>query len=123
MNNIKELFKKHKLIFLTLSILLLAIGGGIVGGLVFKSYFSDASGNLSALGNLDFSQGQYRDRGIVISNAKNVIVQQDAKIEETVSSVGASLAGIYKKQKLVKSSNIFSPDNFYKISDAGRVLL
>jgi len=118
MNYIKEFFRKHKFIFLIVVVLILSIGGGIIGDIVAKSYFIDASYNLSAFGNLDFSQGKFRDQGIVISNAKNVIVQQDIKIEETINSVGASLVGIYKKQKLIKPSNIFSPDNFYKINDA-----
>ena len=118
MNYLKEFLRKHKLFFLIVIILILSIGGGIVGDIVAKSYLIDASYNFSSFGNLDFSQGKFRDQGIVISNAKNVIVQQDVKIEETINSVSASLVGIYKKQKLVKTSNIFSLGNFYKISDA-----
>ncbi|MFA6306259.1 MAG: S1C family serine protease [Patescibacteria group bacterium] len=117
MNYIKEFFKKHKFVFLAVIILILGIGGGLFGDIIAKSYLFDASSGFS-FGNFDFSQGQFRDQGIVISNAKNVIVQEDVKIEETINSVGASLAGIYKKQKLIKSSNVFSPNNFYKISDA-----
>ncbi len=118
MEHIKEFFKKHKFVFLTVMVLILGIGGGVVGDIVVKSYFFDASYNLSSFGNFDFSQGKFRDQGIVISNAKNVIVQQDVKIEETINSVGASLIGIYKKQKPAKSSNIFSLNNFYEISAA-----
>jgi S1-C subfamily serine protease len=118
MNYLKEFLRKHKLFFLIVIILILSIGGGIVGDIIAKSYLIDASYNLSSFGNLDFSQGKFRDQGIVISNAKNVIVQEDVKIKETINSVSASLVGIYKKQKLVKTSNVFSPDNFYKISDA-----
>lgn len=118
MNYLKEFLRKHKLFFLIIIILILSIVGGVVGGVVAKSYLIDVSYNLSSFGNLDFSQGKFRDQGIVISNAKNVIVQEDVKIKETINSVSASLVGIYKKQKLVKTSNVFSPDNFYKISDA-----
>ncbi len=118
MNNFKEFFRKHKYIFLTAVFIILGLAGGIIGDIVAKSYFIEAPYNLSAFGNLDFSQGNFRDQGIVISNAKNVIVQEDVKTEETINSVGASLVGIYKRQKLIKPNNIFSPDNFYKISDA-----
>lgn len=118
MDYIKKIFKKHKLVFLTVIILILSLGGGIIGQLVANAYLADNPYNLSAFGNLDFSQGKFRDQGIVINNARNVIVQEDVKTEETVNSVGVSLAGIYKKQKLVKPSDIFSPDNFYKIGDA-----
>lgn len=118
MKYIINFFRKHRLVFLIIAVLIFSIGGGIIGELVAKSYLIDVSYNLSALGNLDFSQGKFRDQGLVISNAKNVIVQQDVKIEETINSAGVSLVGIYKKQKLIKPSNIFSPDNFYKISGA-----
>ncbi|MBU1663597.1 PDZ domain-containing protein, partial [Patescibacteria group bacterium] len=101
--------------FLIIIILILSMGGGVFGEIIAGSYFVD---NFSSFSNFDFSQGKFRDRGIVISNAKNIIVQQDVKIEETINSVSVSLVGIYKKQKLVKSGNIFSSDNFYKISDA-----
>jgi S1-C subfamily serine protease len=117
-NYIKNFFKKHKLVILIVSFLILGLAGGIAGSLIAKSYFIDASYNFSSLNNLDFSQGKFKDQGIVISNAKNVIVQQDVKIEETINSVDDSLVGVYKKQKVVKSNSIFSPDNFYKINDA-----
>lgn len=114
MNYIKNLFKRHKFVILAIIILILGSAGGIIGGIAARPYFADTS----YFGDLDFSQGKFKDQGIVISNAKNVIVQQDVKIEETINSVSVSLVGIYKKQKLAKSSNIFSPDNFYKISEA-----
>ncbi|MBI4779314.1 serine protease [Candidatus Falkowbacteria bacterium] len=118
MNYIKEFIKKHKLVFLAVAILILSIGGGIIGDIIAKSYLIDASYNFSAFGDLDFSRGEFKDHGIVISNAKNVIVQQDVKIEETANSASFSLVGIYKKQKLVKPGNVFSRNNFYKISEA-----
>lgn len=118
MKYIKEFFKKHRLAILIVAILILSLVGGIIGDIVARSYFIDASYNFSSLSNLDFSQGKFKDQGIVISNAKNVIVQQDVKVEETINSVDASLVGIYKKKNLVKTNNAFSLDNFYKISDA-----
>lgn len=117
-NYLKKFLKKHLLVFATIGLLILSVSGGVIGGLAARSYLLDTSYNLSAFGNFDFSQGRFRDQGIVITNPKNVIVQQDVKIEETVNSAGASLVGIYKKQKFVKLDNIFSPDNFYKMNDA-----
>lgn len=117
MKYIKEFFRKYKFVFLVLIILILGIGGGLFGSIIVKSYLLDDSYDFS-FGNFDFSQGQFRDQGIVISNARNVIVQEDVKMEETINSVGSSLVGIYKKQKLIKSSDVFSPNDFYKISEA-----
>lgn len=115
---LKEFFRKHKLVFLIIAVLILSIGGGIIGGLLARSYLIDVSYNLSALGDLDFSRGKLGDQGIVISNAKNVIVEQDVKIEETIESAGTSLVGIYKKRPTVKPGDIFFPDNFYELNKA-----
>jgi serine protease Do len=71
-----------------------------------------------SLGNLDFSSNKYKDQGLVISNAKNVIVQADVKIDEAINSAAGSLVGIYKKQKPVKPDNIFRPENFYELNGA-----
>jgi len=117
MDYIKEFIKKYKFVFLVSVILILSIGGGIIGDIIARSYLLDASYNFSSFGNLDFSQGMFRDQGIVISNAKNVTVQQDVKTEETINSVSASFVGIYKKQKSLKLSQVFSPDNFYKMNE------
>ncbi|MFA5359627.1 MAG: S1C family serine protease [Patescibacteria group bacterium] len=118
MKYINDFFKKHKLVTLIIGFLILGFASGVAGSIIAKSYFIDAQYNFSSLSNLDFSQGKFKDQGIVISNPKNVIVQQDVKIEETINSVDDSLVGIYKKQKIVKSNNVFSLDNFYKINDA-----
>ena len=115
---IKELINKHYFFSIILTVLIFGLGGGIVGGIVGQAYLVDISYNLAPFSNLNFSTGKYKDQGIIISNAKNVIVQQDAKIDETVNSVGGSLAGIYRKQKTAQPGNIFALENFYKISDS-----
>lgn len=112
-----EFFKKHNLLAVILIALIFGLGGGVVGEILTRVYLVDASYNFSPFGNLDFSADKYREGGIIISNAKNVIVQQDAKIDETINSVGNSLVGIYKKQKPVKPDNIFVLENFYKINE------
>jgi len=83
--------------------------GGIAGTLIARFYLIDSSYN--------FSSGKYTDQGIVISNPKNVIVQQDVKIDETVKAVAGSLVGIYKKQQPAKSGEAFVLENFYKLSE------
>ena len=124
MKNIIIFFKKHRLVFFVVIVLILSIGGGVIGEIITRVYLIELPYNVSPFGNLDFSQGKFRDQGLVISNANNVIVQQDVKIEETINSVSAGLVGIYKKQKLIKSSNVFSPENFYKLSEpAGQGLI
>ncbi|MFH1255003.1 MAG: S1C family serine protease [bacterium] len=114
----KEFLKKRKFVFLSALIFILSMFGGAMGGEMARLYCPGSFCDFFSSSNLDFSNGKFMDQGIVISNAKNVIVQQDAKIEETINSVGASLVGIYKKSKLAKQSDVFSLDNFYGISGA-----
>lgn len=118
MSNLKNFFKKYRFVFLTAAVLILGLAGGLLGDLLVKPYLIDASFNLSASGNLDFSRGGLDGQRLVIANAKNVIVEQDKRAEETVNSAGLSLVGIYKKEKTAKPDNIFSPDNFYQADEA-----
>src|SRR3990172_6052817 len=83
MKNIIIFFKKHRLVFFVVIVLILSIGGGVIGEIITRVYLIELPYNVSPFGNLDFSQGKFRDQGLVISNANNVIVQQDVKIEET----------------------------------------
>lgn len=118
MSNLKNFFRKYRFVFLTTAVLILGLLGGILGDLLVKPYLIDALFNLSASGNLDFSRGGLDGQRLVIANAKNVIVEQDKKAEETVTSAGLSLAGIYKKEKTAKPGKAFSPDNFYQADEA-----
>ncbi|MDP2708509.1 MAG: S1C family serine protease [bacterium] len=111
MNKLKEFFKKYALASVIAATAVFGLAGGVAGSLAARAYLLDAP-----IGNFDFSQGKYRDQGLVISNARSVIVQQDAKINETVNSVSASLVGIYKKQKPGKTGEAFSLDNFYQLN-------
>jgi len=114
MKHLKEFFKKHNLAIIIIMTFVLGFGGGLAGGAVARGYLIDPLFG----GNLDFSAGRYAGQGLVISNAKNVIVQQDAKIDETINSVGSSLVGIYKKKPMsVKPSGAFTLENFYKINE------
>lgn len=110
MKNFKDFFKKHQLLGGAIIALGFGLLGGLTGGVLARAYLINASYN--------FSDGKYTEQGLVISNAKNVIVQQDAKIDETVNAAGSSLVGIYKKQKSAKTGAEFALENFYKISSA-----
>lgn len=123
MKIVKDFCRKHNLIVIIIITLVFGLGGGLVGEIAARAYLVDSLYGFSPFSNLDFSSAKYSDQGLVISNPKNVIVQQDAKIDETINSVSSSLVGIYKKppkgdkQKLIKLSNLFDPNNFYKINE------
>lgn len=118
MKNIKDFFKKHNLAIIIIIAFVFGCVGGLAGGVVARAYLNDSSFAFLPFSNLDFSADQYAGRGLVISNAKNVIVQQDAKIDETINSVGSSLVGIYKKKPApAKPGDVFALENFYKMSE------
>ncbi|KKR91261.1 MAG: hypothetical protein UU95_C0009G0005 [Parcubacteria group bacterium GW2011_GWC2_42_12] len=118
MKYIAEFFKKHNLATIIIITFIFGCGGGLVGGAVARGYLIDPLFGWSSFGNLDFSASKYAGQGLVISNAKNVIVQQDTKINEIIDSVGFSLVGIYKKKPApAKLNDIFTLENFYKINE------
>lgn len=118
MKRIAGFFKKHNLATIIIITFVFGLAGGLAGGVVARAYLIDPLFNFLPFGNLDFSTSKYDGQGLVISNAKNVVVQQDGKIDETINSVGPSLVGIYKKKPApVKSSDVFTLENFYRINE------
>ena len=91
------------------------LAGGTVGEIVARAYLADSWYGFSPFGNLDLSGGKYGDQGLVISNAKNVIVQQDDKVADALNSARASLVGIYKQQKILKQTDVL--ENFYNLNE------
>lgn len=118
MKRIKEFFKKHRWVTIVIIIFMLGLGGGLAGGIMARVYLIDPLFSFLPFGNLDFSNARYAGQGLVISNPKNVIVQQDAKIDETINAVAPSLVGIYKKKPTpAKLSKIFTLENYYRINE------
>lgn len=110
MKNIKNYFKRHQMLAIIIIALFFGLLGGIVGEIFSRAYLYDAPYN--------FPNGKYTEQGLVITNPKNVIVEQDVKADETIKAVGNSLVGIYKKQKPVEAGDEFALENFYKIGSA-----
>lgn len=85
-------------------IIFLSLAFGLIGGLgafaLSGKIFSPQFG-FPFFGAMDISSGL--DSGnVIIREPKNVIVQENAKINETASSVGESLVGIFKKKEAAK---------------------
>lgn len=97
-------------------IVVLALGAGVVGELLARTYLAGSSFGLPLYGDLDFATGGGRSN-LVIRTANKVVVQQNDRIAETVSSARSSLAGIYKKQTAA-DAKAFSLSNFYQVKDA-----
>lgn len=88
---------------------------GFVGELLTKTYLLNSFYDLPVYGDLNYSPSQARS-GLTIRNAKQVVVQQNDKIDETVGAARGSLAGIFKKQAEAPSG--FAVSNYYLAKDA-----
>ena len=90
--------------------------GGVVGELLARVYLIDSIYNLPLYGDINYSALNSRSN-LIIRGARQVVVEQNDKIIETVNSVRGGLAGIYRKQVPVSTKN-FTPDNFYPAKDS-----
>ncbi len=96
--------------------MILGLCAGVVGGMATRIYLLDNFFNIPFFGEINFSQG-YNNQGIIIRDAKKVVVEQNAQVSEAIDSVSASLVGIFKKQPLVKNrvGNNFNLNNYYQL--------
>jgi hypothetical protein len=84
---------------------------------------------LPFFGNIDFSGNGYDGSGIVITGAKKVVVEQEARINEIIELSKKSIVGIYKKnddktdslekstKEDVKDVYSFENEDYYLMSD------
>jgi len=124
-NKTKQNFKNNSIMLIIILATVFGIASGIVGGLITRTYLLDSSYNIPFFGEIDFSDGSYKGSSFIIRDARKVIVEQDAKVIETVDSVSNSVVGIFKKYPLqregsrarkIKEGDIdFNLNNFYKI--------
>ena len=89
--------KKSSLFPVIIVAVLAGLFSGIAGEIIFKSFYP-ANFNYSYL-NSDFnlSNLNYNRPSLVIRDAKKIVVSQDVKVAETISSVQPALLRIYKK--------------------------
>jgi len=96
------------------------LSGGLVGAMITRSYLLEKTFNIPMVGEIDFLENNGTPN-IVIRGAGKVVVEQSAKVSETVTAANKSLVGIFKKIKSVKptargtSTEAFNPENFYQL--------
>jgi S1-C subfamily serine protease len=107
--------KNHN-IFVIILAFIFGLAGGITGFLVFKLYFSQDLFGIPLGSEIDFSYGGYKGQSIIIKEPKKVVVDQDTKAAETISSAKNSLVGIFAKKEAAQknSAGKFNPDNYYQ---------
>jgi hypothetical protein len=95
---------------------------GAVGMIITRVYFLEQVFNIPLFGDLSFPQDN-KGQNLVISGAKNVVVEQNVKVDDTAKEIKKGMIGIYIKkeilgnQKSKVNNNKFSIDNYYDLNN------
>ncbi|NCN99602.1 PDZ domain-containing protein [Candidatus Falkowbacteria bacterium] len=94
MSNSSSLVSKH--FYLTISVAVLCgLAAGILGEIVTRVYILQDF--VAPYGNINLSDLGTNNPGLIIRDAKQVVVNQDLKVAETVNNVQPLLLGIFKE--------------------------
>lgn len=102
---------------------ILGLSSSLVGAIIAKNYILEGSVNPSTNKETNISQDTLRRASsIIIDNAKKIVVEQDNKVKETVSSAQNSVVGIFKKkEEALKATStkekVFSVSDYYLINN------
>lgn len=89
------------------------LSSGMVGTLLTRVYLLEESFNVPMFGEIDLSGSSYAGQGLVISNPKKVVVEQNNKVTETVKSVSGNIVGIFEKKVPAKPEETLLDLNSY----------
>lgn len=114
----KKIFKKKTntnflLIFLVSAIL--GLSGGVVGQIFSRSYITNDIYKIPYWGEIDLNNT--RNRSLIISEPKKVIVEENEKIKEISNSINNSIVGIFRKKTDSENSQKFDINNYYRLND------
>jgi serine protease Do len=96
--------------FLILAVIFGALGG-FLGFLFFKSYIYK---NPAYWSEINLRNQGINGTSLIIQGAKKVIIEQDEKLAETISSTKKSLVGIYDKKNNLKNDSL-GINNYYNL--------
>ncbi|MCK5416508.1 PDZ domain-containing protein [Candidatus Parcubacteria bacterium] len=90
---------KNKYFIVIIFSLFFGLFGGVSGVILGQNYIFEKLYKIPFYGDIDVGQINHRS-GLIIKEAKNVVVEQDVKINEIMNSVGNSIVGVFKKNDL-----------------------
>lgn len=106
--------KKNGIIWLVILAAIVGVISGIAGHLITRAYILESDYDIPFFGNINLT----KDRNLIISGAKKVVVEQNDKILETINAVSPSLVGIFKKKETKAGRPAqFNPDNYYRLDE------
>ncbi len=114
-NNKNKLDKK---IFDFLAISIVGVIAGLLGALIFSSYFFTSSFTLPFFGQINFDSSNLGSNQLIIKQPQKVVIKQDLRAYEVINNIKEITLDIYPLVKTNQITNKFSLDNFYKQKDS-----
>lgn len=100
-------FLKNKIILIIILSVVFGLGAGIVGELLARVYIFENILNIPFYGEINLTNDNHGNANFIIRDAKNVIVKQDEKINETVKNIRNNMVGIFKESKEAGNDNLY----------------
>jgi len=107
---------RNNKIFLLITTAILSLIGGVVGGIVVRSYLINSSFSLPLFGDINLGS-QYENGSIIISQPKKVVVEQNNRVQSIIEEARKSLVIFYKKKAIDKNNEEFNLNNYYSPQD------
>lgn len=115
---------KISFIILMAGAIIFSLLGSAAGIFIARPYFVNNIYNSPLAGETDSSQSNLRQANSIIENAKKIIISQENKVNETISSSQNSLIGIFLKKEAAATSSPaqiknekFNIADYYKLDE------
>lgn len=117
---------KGKITLILILSSLFGLASGLVGTILASAYILENSFKVPFFGEIKFSNDNYGTSGVVISNPRKVVVEQNAMIAEVANTAGDSIVGIFKTitsadeetdTKTQKVAKQFSVNDYYNLEN------
>lgn len=121
----KEKKNNLNLLFIVSVAVVFGLAGGVSGGLITRSFLVNDIYSVPFYGKVNFTSDKLRKANFIIENAKNITVEQDKKINDTIKSASESIVGIFKKKLTEKNAEdkqkederTIDPRDHYRLSE------
>ncbi|PIR93217.1 hypothetical protein COT99_02025 [Candidatus Falkowbacteria bacterium CG10_big_fil_rev_8_21_14_0_10_43_10] len=114
--------KRYKITILIISILL-SLLGGIIGGVLVRSYFVNSPVGIPLFGDINLGR-EYQPGSVIISQPKKVVVEQDDRLRNVIDEVQRKIVDLYVKKDTSQAEIKFNINNYYLPKDrAGEGLI
>jgi len=116
--------RNYKITILIITVII-SLAGGVIGGIIFRSYLINSSFGIPLWGDINLSDN-YQQGQVVISQPKKVIVEQNDRIAEVASWAIKNKISFYIKKQPVPSAQegVFNIKEYYLPEDkAGEGLI